>query len=219
MDGKEKLLDFMFSIDGLVKYSKPADIVANPETGYPTVPIYFNMKLLTKNVEARKLVVSMMTDLLICEPEAVFAIAYGVEYYSSILAYNYDANLLVVRKESKGYGTFADFNIVGSVNGDEKCIVLVDDLVGTGRTIKKARKNITKFLKSEGICIDKKRFSGISIFSDCDDKLMSEKTGVKLFSLIKMEELLEYGIDREYFTRDEASVYAKRSEQYYKYKI
>lgn len=98
-----------------------------------TSPIYIDLKNIISYPYIVNSIVSLFSEkILKTNFSKVCGIPYGGMHIASIVSYKYNYPLLLLRKETKAYGTKK--NIEGEFVDDEKCIVF-EDVITTGSSL------------------------------------------------------------------------------------
>lgn len=107
-----------------------------------TSPIYIDMKNIISYPYIVNSIVSMFGEkILKTNFKRVCGIPYGGMHIASIVSYKYNYPLLLLRKETKSYGTKK--NLEGEFYDNEKCIVF-EDVITTGSSLVQYLKILTR---------------------------------------------------------------------------
>jgi orotate phosphoribosyltransferase len=127
----------------------------------------------------------------------------GGSYYASSLADLMSCKLILFRSKAKIYGN--KMQVVGEIPGPGKKILLVDDVLATGKTIAK----VNEFFKALDV-----KVIVCCVFSYGYEKMISKKIGVKIISASNYEACKELDITKKIAGQEKLEIIDRYLENY-----
>lgn len=200
---------------------------ASPQYSFPSRNginnlIFFDLKQFLGNFELREEITKKLIAKLKNEKvdfNNIFGLAYGVEYYSSMISNHFKKDLVFIRKEAKTFGFGKGNVLVGNFAKDKKKILIIDDVICTGQSTKLAINMIKKLFNKKGIDDSELEFAVITVFTHCNPVDLGKKLGCKIMSLTNLQEVIDYGVKNGYLTEEEAKLYNQMPKVYLEYEV